>query len=245
MQATKECEQTPFCPGESICIKGEIRAISYKSSLLYLEQGATHLALAVYTWHRLQGAHWVLEAVESICTEKAPWIDNRKTNQTTKSRKKSRALELQQINFLAQNLISHDRHSKWECVTLWEGSERFSAPFFQEFRIIRECDSSVSGSAPIECHLASRVLRMAWDISGPYRQMGNDAFLLSDWNYRVSETKRISMTCRQHKAQYQSFHRRGIVAGVLTDATSSLRSLLSYRTNANEPTKSPITWSAE
>ncbi len=156
VQATKECEQTPFCPGESICI----RAISYKSSLLYLEQGATHLALAVHTGHRFQGAHWVLEAVESICTEKAPWIDKRKTNQTTKSRKKSSALELQKINFVAQNLTSHDRHSKWDCVTLWERSERFPAPFFQEFRIIRECDSSVSGSAPIECHLATRVLRM-------------------------------------------------------------------------------------
>ncbi len=57
---------------KALALRGEIRAISYKSSLLYLEQGATHLALAVYTWHRFQGAHWVLEAVESICTEKAP-----------------------------------------------------------------------------------------------------------------------------------------------------------------------------
>jgi hypothetical protein len=44
--------------------------------------------------------------------------------------------------------------------TLWVGSKRFSTSFFQEFRIIRECNGSISGSAPIELYLALRILQV-------------------------------------------------------------------------------------
>ncbi len=111
--------------------------------------------------------------------------------------------------------------------TLWEGSKRFSTSFFQEFRIIRECNGSISGSAPIELYLALRILRVTKRATARYET----SCVRQQRNLQTVVT--FDMTKEKKRSQ------------LLTDATRSLRVLLSNKTNANEPANSPITWSAE
>lgn len=126
-----------------------------------LKQGATHLALAVHARNGLQSAHWVLKTVKSICTwEKTPWEDKHNTKIRISNRE-SVKIYLRKTSPTTVQLELWAHHTVTVSLgTLWEGSKRFSTSFFQEFRIIRECNGSISGSAPIELYLALRILQV-------------------------------------------------------------------------------------